>query len=90
MYETNQLVRIGVFKIASACRSIDVTKDSKYLIAAATTTGILIFDTKTGEKKATVKVPGVNTKMVGLSYGDRLLMCLYENDKKSYIRVFNF
>ena len=39
MYETFQLVRLGVFQIKEACRSIDITKDSKYLIAGATTVG---------------------------------------------------
>ena len=38
---------------------------------------------------ASVQVPGVNTKMVALAYGDKMIMVLYEFEKESYIRVFN-
>lgn len=89
MYETNQLMRIGVFKINEACRSIDLTKNSKYMIAAATTVGVQVYDIKTGERLHAVQVPGVNAKMVSLSFGDNMVMCLYEFEKKSYIRIFN-
>jgi translation initiation factor 3 subunit I len=89
MYETLQLVRTGVFKINEACRSIDLTKDSKYMIAAATTVGVQIYDIKTGERKVSVQVPGVNAKMVSLSFGDKMVMCLYEFEKRSYIRIFD-
>ena len=44
LYETTQLTRIGVFNIKESCRSIDVTKDSKYLFAAAATIGFNIWD----------------------------------------------
>lgn len=89
MYETFQLVRIGVFKVNEACRSIDITKDSKYLIVAATTVGVQMYDIKTGERLVSVKVPGVNSKQVALSYGEKKVMCLYEFEQRSYIRVFN-
>ncbi len=71
VYETFQLVRIGVIKINEACRSIDLTKDSKYLIAAATTIGIQIYEVSTGKRLASVSVPGVNSKMVALAYGEK-------------------
>jgi len=71
MYETFQLIRIGVFKINEACRSIDLTKNSKYLLAAATTVGFQIYDVKSGQRLKEVNVPGVNSKMVALAYGDK-------------------
>lgn len=89
MYETFQLVRVGVFKIGEACRSIDLTKDSKYMIAAATTVGVQFYDTSSGRRVCEVKVPGVNSKLVSLSFGDTQVMCLYDHEKRSYIRVFN-
>ena len=39
MYNTFDCSRIGVFNIKESCKSIDVSKDSKYLLAAATTLG---------------------------------------------------
>jgi WD40 repeat protein len=82
-------VRIGVFQIGQACRGIDLTKDSKYLIAAATTDGIHIYEVSTGKKLSTIQVPGVNTKMVALNYGDNQVLCLYDYEKRSYIRIYN-
>jgi hypothetical protein len=48
-----------------------LTKDSKYLIAAATTIGIQIYEVSTGKRLASVSVPGVNSKMVALAYGEK-------------------
>lgn len=44
----------------------------------------------TGRRLASIKVPGVNSKMVALAYGDKQVMCLYDHDKRSYIRTYNF
>jgi hypothetical protein len=66
-----------------------VTKDSKYLVAAAATVGFHIYDVQTGRKVTEVNVPGLNSKQVLLSYGDKHIMCLYENEKQSYIRLFD-
>ena len=70
MYETFQLVRVGVFKVNEAVRSLDFTKDSKYMIAAATTVCLQFYDISNGRRLCEVKVPGVNSKMVALNYGD--------------------
>ena len=59
MYNTYDCARIGVFNINEACKSIDVSKDSKWLLAAATTYGVHIFSTNDGELKAKVEVPGI-------------------------------
>ena len=40
MYNTYDQARLGIFHIKEACKSFDLTKDSKYLIAAATTFGV--------------------------------------------------
>ncbi len=89
MYETSQLVRIGVFHVKEAIRSIDITKDSKYLIVAATTVGVQIYEISSGQRLASIKVPGVNSKTVVLNYGDTQVLCNYEFEKKSFIRIFN-
>ena len=56
MYNTYLLERIGCFQIKDSCKSIDVTKDSKLLLAAATTVGIKIYDTSNGDQKAELKI----------------------------------
>jgi len=37
---------------------MDVTKDSKYMLAAAVTSGVKIYDVKTGDMVAHLPVPG--------------------------------
>lgn len=59
MYKTLQCERIGIFEIKEACRSIDVSKDSKLLIACATTVGFHVFNIETGALMKTVEVPGL-------------------------------
>lgn len=49
MYNTHLLDRVGLFQIQDSCKSIDVTKDSKYMLAAATISGIKIFDCTNGD-----------------------------------------
>lgn len=48
MYDTYMLERKGCFQIKDSCKSIDITKDSKVLLAAATTTGVKMFDITNG------------------------------------------
>lgn len=43
MYNTRDYSRIGVFDVQEACKSFNVSKDSKYLLAASTTHGFVIF-----------------------------------------------
>ena len=70
-YDTQQLVRTGVFQVKEACRSIDVTKDSKYIVASATTVGINVYEVATGKLVAVVNVPGLHSKQVSLAFGDK-------------------
>jgi hypothetical protein len=55
-------VRIGVFNVKEAFHSIDVTEDSKHFLTAASTVGIHVYDTSTRKIKATVNVPGFQSK----------------------------
>jgi len=71
MYDTKLCVRTGVFEIKEACKSIDVTKDSKYLFAAAITFGIYIFKIEDGSKMATLEVNSIMNKQVELDYSDK-------------------
>ena len=70
MYDTHQCIRTGQFDVQSACTSIDVTKDSKYVLATSVD-GVVIFNVKNGERVATMQVPGNLKIQVGLSFGDR-------------------
>lgn len=58
------------------------------MIAAATTVGLQFYDVTSGRRLCEVHVPGVNSKMVALNYGDTQVMCLYDNEKRSYIRSY--
>lgn len=49
MYNTYLLERTGLFQINDSCKSMDVTKDSKILLATATTIGVKIFDVQNGD-----------------------------------------
>ena len=62
MYNTKDLARIGVFNINQACKSIDVSKDSKYLLAAATTLGVHIYSVHDGQLLVKVPVERNQTK----------------------------
>lgn len=50
MYNTHLLERVGIFQIDDSCKSMDLTKDSKHLLAAATTIGIKIYDASNGDQ----------------------------------------
>ena len=89
MYNTYDCSRIGVFNINEACKSIDVSKDSKWLLAAATTYGVHIFSVMDGELKAKVEVPGIQTKQTEFALGDKKFLVMYDQDKKSYIRIYD-
>jgi len=88
MFNTQQCERIGVFEIKEACRSIDISKDSKLLIASATTIGFHVFRVSDGTLLKTVAVPGLQTKQVLLSYSDKEIIVLYDDNKRSYIRIY--
>ena len=89
MFSTQQCERIGVFEIKEACRSIDVTKDSKLLIAAATTIGFHVFNVENGQLLKTVAVPGLQAKHVSMSYSDKEILILYDENKRSFIRIYS-
>jgi len=59
MYDTAQCVRVGIFEVKSACKSIDITMDSKYVLATAVDVGVIIFNVKDGSVAARVEVPGI-------------------------------
>ena len=89
MYNTYLLERVGLFQIGDSCKSIDVTKDSKLLLATATTKGIKCFDTTNGDMLAELTIPGLRqTKQVELSYSDKYFAVVYEDMKGSQIRIF--
>lgn len=56
MYDTFQCIRTGLFEVGDACRSIDVTKDSKYLIATSATEGFRVFNVANGKQVTKVNV----------------------------------
>ena len=60
-----------VLNIGEACKSIDVTKDSKYLLAAMTTYGFGIYTTTDGNLVTKVEVPGIQARYVEFALGDK-------------------
>ena len=58
---------------------MDVTKDSKYLLATATTIGVKIFDVQNGDQLAEIKVPGIMTSKVELSYSDKYFVIVFQD-----------
>ena len=90
MFNTKMLERVGLFQIHDSCKSIAVTKDSKMLFATATTKGIKVFDTQNGDLLAEMKMPGIYTKQVELSYSDKQFTVVYEtSQRETFIRVYN-
>ena len=84
MYNTYLLERVGLFQIGDSCKSIDVTKDSKLLLATATTKGIKCFDTTNGDLLAELAIPGLRqTKQVEISFSDKYFAVVYEDMKGS-------
>ena len=70
MYKTDTLERVGLFQINDACKSIDVTADSKLLFATATIQGIKVFDCSDGAQLVEMEMPGIRTNKVALSYSN--------------------
>lgn len=91
MYNTYLLERIGCFQIKDSCKCIDVTKDSKLLLAAATTVGIKIFDVMTGEQKAELVIKGavIKVKQVELSFSDKYFIVIFEDKSESFLKIFD-
>lgn len=90
MYETHLLERIGLFQINDSCKSIDITKDSKLLLATATTKGVKIFDTKNGDLLADIEVPGIVRKQVALSYSDKRFIVVTEDPmRQSSMKMYD-
>lgn len=79
MYNTKLLSRIGVFQINDSCKSMDVSQDSKYLLATATTKGVLVFDVSNGDKLAEIQVPGIMTHKVEFSYSNKQFAVVFED-----------
>jgi WD40 repeat protein len=92
MYSTFDCSRVGVFNVKEAIKSIDVSKDTKYLLAAATTFGYCIFDVMTGTMLSKFQLPmqNIQTKHVEFSFGDQQVMVVYDSAKRSYIRIQDF
>jgi translation initiation factor 3 subunit I len=90
MYETFGCSRLGLFDVKESCKSIDVSKDSRFLLAAATTVGYCIFNVNDGKELARGKVPGFQTKQVEFALGDKQFLVMYDEKKRSFIRIFDF
>ena len=91
MYSSYDQSRIGVFSLKEAIKSMDVTKDSKYVLAAGTTFGFCIFNTMNGEELARVQIPvrNIQTKHVEFALGDSKFLIVFDHNKRSYIRVYD-
>lgn len=91
MYDTFQCQRIGIFQNDNACTSIDITVDSKYLLASSSVTGANLFEVATGKRICNIDVPGNYAYQVGLSFGDKLFFIMYrDNNKLIYLKIYDF
>lgn len=79
MYNTYDCSRIGIFNVNEACKSIDLSKDSKWLLASATTYGVYIYSIIDGELKSKVKVKGMQTKYCEFAFGDKQFLAVYDH-----------
>lgn len=72
MYNTYDCARVGVFNVKEAIKSMDVTKDSKYVLAAGVTFGFCIFNTLNGEELIRTSLPtkNIQTKHIEFALGD--------------------
>ena len=57
VYDTFQCVKTGQYMVNSACTSIDVTKDSRYLLATSVD-GVIVFNVADGSRVANLVAPG--------------------------------
>lgn len=57
MYNTYDCARVGVFSVKEAVKSCDVSKDTKYVLAGATTFGYCIFDATNGALLSRFQIP---------------------------------
>lgn len=88
MYDTYQCIRTGQFDVQSACTSIDVTKNSQYVLATSVD-GVIIFNVSDGTRAASMTVPGNRKIQVRLSFGDKQFFLLYMDKKVSMIRIYD-
>ena len=89
VYDTYQCVRTGQFDVLSACNSIDVTKDSKYVLATCVD-GVIVFNVADGSIAAKLNVPGNLKTHVKLSFGDKQFLLIYVDRKVTNIRIYDF
>lgn len=90
MYNTFLLERIGIFQINDSCKCIDVSRDSKLLLATATTIGVKMFDTTNGDQLAEIPVNSMVSKFVELSYSDKQFLIVSEDRQADdIIKIFN-
>lgn len=83
MYNTYECQRIGVFNLKEAIKSMDVTKDSKYVLAAGTTFGFCIFNALNGDEIVRTTIPvktlqTIQTKHVEFALGDKRFLVVYD------------
>lgn len=71
----------------SACNSIDVTKDSRYVLATSES-GVVVFNVKDGTKAAEFTIPGYRKMQVTLAYGDTKFLVIYMERKTTFIRIY--
>ena len=70
---------------------MDITKDSKYLLAASSTNGLFLYDVvKGGPPLKNVPIKAKINFHVEFSFGDQNLLVLSENDQRTTCRLFKF
>lgn len=88
VYDTYQCFRSGMFNVSSAVNSIDVTKNSQYVLATAVDS-VHVLNVKDGTHAAKLKIPGLQKYQVKLSYGDKQFFVLYKHQQVFYIAIYD-
>jgi len=92
VYHTSDCRRIGVFNTHQACKSIDVTDDSKYLLAGTATPGFYLFEVATG-RQLMLQKSGPGKKIcshVEFSFGDKKFLTVQDTKDNSSVIAYDF
>lgn len=90
-WDNESAEKIGVYEGPGACKSLEVSKNTEYVIGAFGMEGVVIYDAPTGESIFQFKpIEGTNSRYVEFSQGDADLLVLTIKDSKSSVLIYDF
>jgi translation initiation factor 3 subunit I len=85
--------KLGTYEGQGACKSLDVSRHTEYVVGGYAVEGVTIFEAETGEEIFSFKTYDKADKVnyVEFNYGDtELLVLTNTNDNKTHIQIFDF